>query len=114
MWSSLVLSMIRGNKMDDFILGTKSDPDIFIFEGDKQKMNPKFEEWVTLDQLLLGLLYNSMTLEVISQVLGCKTLQELWNVVKEFSGSQTWLRVTLYKSELQGLRKGGLKMDEYL
>lgn len=68
-------------------------------------LNLKFEEWVTHDQMLLGWLYNSMTLEVISQVLRCKTSQELWKAVKDFSGAQSRSRITLYKSELQHLQK---------
>lgn len=55
-----------------------------------------------------------MSVDVASHVLGCKTSQELWNAVKELSRTQTRSRVTLYKCELQCLRKGSLKVDEYL
>lgn len=99
MWSSLVLPMICGYKLDSFILGTNPCPELFLFEGNERKVNPKFED---------------MSPDVISQVLGCKSAQELWNAVKEFSRAQTRSRITLYKSELQRLRKGGLKMDGYL
>lgn len=55
-----------------------------------------------------------MSTEVASQVLGCKTSQELWNAVKDLLGTQTRSRITLYKGELQRLTKGSLKMEDYL
>lgn len=70
--------------------------------------------WTTIDQLLLGWLYNTMTIEVASQVIGCRTSAELWCAVKDLTGANTRSHVTMYKSELQRLRKGALKMEEYL
>lgn len=67
-----------------------------------------------MDQLLLGWLYNIMSSDIASQVLGCKSLQELWNAVKNLLGTQSRSKITFYKSELQRLRKGSLKMDDYL
>lgn len=67
-----------------------------------------------MNQLLLGWLYNTMSMEVALQVLGCKTSQELRNTVKDLLGTRTHSRITLYKGELQRLRKGNMKMDEYL
>lgn len=50
-----------------------------------------------------------MSTEMASQVLGCKNSQELWNVVKELCGTQMRSRITLYKGELQRLRKRKFK-----
>lgn len=74
----MIFPTIRGNKLDGYLLGTKLCPEVFIIEGFEQKINPAFEEWVTMDQLLLGWLSNTMSVGVTSQVLGCKTSQELW------------------------------------
>lgn len=114
LWSSMVLLVIRGNKLDGYILRTKPCSDVFITEGTDRRINLAFEGWVTMDQLLLGWLYNTMSTELALQVLRCKTSQELWNAIKELSETQTRSRITLYKGELQRLRKGNLKMDEYL
>lgn len=110
----MVFLVIRGNKLDDYVLKTKACPDVFITEGADRRINRAFEDWVTMDQLLLGWLYNMMSTKVASQVLGPKTSQELWNAVKELLQTQTRSRITLYKGELQRLKKGNLKMDEYL
>lgn len=55
-----------------------------------------------------------MSTKVASQVLGCKTSQEIRNAVKDLSGTQTCSRITLYKGELQRLRKGNSKKEDYL
>lgn len=55
LWRSLVLPVIRGCKLDDYILGTKECPQEFITVADSNKTkNPSFEEWVADDQMLLG------------------------------------------------------------
>lgn len=61
LWSSMVMSVIRGNKLEGFILGTKQRPDMFICENDEEKLNLAFEGWSTVDKLLLGWLYNTIS-----------------------------------------------------
>lgn len=114
LWSSMVLPVFRGNKLDGFIFGTKQCSEIFINEGDKEQLKSTFEDWTTIDQLLLGWLYNTMIVEVASQVIGCRMLAELWVAVMDLARANTRSRVRMYKSGLQRLRKGTLKMEEYL
>lgn len=78
------------------------------------KLNPAFEEWNVVDRLLLRWIYNSLTLEIASQVIGCKSSQELWKAVKSLVGAHTRSRITMLKGELHKTRKGGLKMSDYL
>lgn len=53
-----------------------------------------------------------MIVEVALQ--GCRTSAKLWRFVKELAGENTRSKITVYKSELQRLRKGTLKMEENL
>lgn len=69
----MVFHEIRGNKLDDYILGINLCLDVVVTEGVEHKVNPTFEDWVTMDKLLLGWFYNTMSIEVVSQALGCKT-----------------------------------------
>lgn len=110
----MVLPVIRGNKLDGYIFGTMKCLEMTIGEGDEESLNPAFDDWTTIDQLLLGWLYNTMTIDVASQVIRCHTSAELWRAVKDLAGANTRSCVTMYKSELQRLRKVALKMKEYL
>ena len=64
LWQSMMLLVIRGNKLEDYISSTKICHPQFIYKGVEKKLNPKYEEWMTIDQLLLGWLYNSMSSKV--------------------------------------------------
>ncbi|KAK4275670.1 hypothetical protein QN277_018710 [Acacia crassicarpa] len=55
-----------------------------------------------------------MTVEIASQMTNCKTSAALWNAITEFVGANTRSRVTFIKSSFQQLKKGSLKMREYL
>lgn len=45
---------------------------------------PEYNIWIAGDQLLIGWLYNSMTIEVTSQVNGHDTTNGLWEALQEF------------------------------
>lgn len=80
LWKSLVLPLIRGCKLDGYILGTKECPEQFISTNDKtKKSNPDYEEWIAHDQALLGWLRNSMAIDIATQLLHCETSKELWD-----------------------------------
>jgi len=45
LWKSPVLPLIRGCKLDGYILGIKECPELFVTTSDKtQKTNPNYEE----------------------------------------------------------------------
>ncbi|CAJ2656533.1 unnamed protein product [Trifolium pratense] len=114
LWESLVLRIIKGEKMYGYISGTSKCPEEFITEGGKQKQNPAYEEWIANDQKILGWLLNSMTHDIATQLLHCDTSKELWDAAKSLAGAHSRSRVTLLKSEFHSTRKGTLKMEEYL
>lgn len=58
-------------------MGSKACPPQFISEEAEIKLNPAYEEWVATNQLLLGWIYNTLTPEIASQLIGCKSSHEL-------------------------------------
>ncbi|KAI4305459.1 hypothetical protein L6164_028824 [Bauhinia variegata] len=114
LWKSMVLPLLRGHKLDGYILGTKPCLEPSISNERGHQPNPIYEEWVSTDQLLLGWLFNSMTSDIATQLLHCETSQQLWEVAQSLVGAHTRSRITLLKTEFHRTRKGGLKMEEYL
>ncbi|KAI4323960.1 hypothetical protein L6164_023530 [Bauhinia variegata] len=86
---STILPMLRGHKLDSYILGTKPCPEPFIIDEYGRKANPAYEERVTNNQLLLGWLLNSMSQEIATQLLHCQTSKELWEAAQSLSGAYT-------------------------
>jgi len=57
--------LIRGCKLDGYILGIKECPELFVTTSDKtRKTNPDYEEWIAQDQTLLGWLRNSRVIDI--------------------------------------------------
>lgn len=76
--------------------------------------NPEFIKWNSADQLLMGWLYSSMTLEIAMKVMGCTSASKLWKSVEESFGILNKSRVMFLTGELQRTRKGSMSMDQYL
>lgn len=73
--------------------------------------NPKFEDWVVTDQLLLGWLYSSISIVIAAQLINCKTSRELWSSTEEMDGAATKAKELWFKGELQRTRKDSMKME---
>ena len=43
--------------------------------------NPAFEAWLVVDQLLLGWMYNSMTSEIATQLMGFEYSKDMWDAI---------------------------------
>nr|KYP31890.1 hypothetical protein KK1_047566 [Cajanus cajan] len=115
LWKSLVISIVKGCRLDGHMLGTKECPEEFIASADSSKKpNPAFENWQAHDSQLLGWLMNSMTIEMATQLLHCETSKQLWDEAQSLAGAHTRSRVTYLKSEFHNIRKGEMKMEEYL
>ncbi|KAI9187499.1 hypothetical protein LWI28_028847 [Acer negundo] len=114
----MIMPVIKGHKLDNYVLGTKLCPPEFLpgtTPGSTVKIsNPDYEEWISHDQLLLGWLYSTMNPDIASQLMKKSTSKELRGAAKELSGAHTKSRVIYYKGEYQKTRKVGMKIDEYL
>ncbi|KAL5543220.1 hypothetical protein UlMin_010930 [Ulmus minor] len=120
LWKNMVLPVIRGNKMEGFITDAKECPPEFIEvteEGADEaelKENPEHENWVAQDQVLLGWLYNSIDIEVASELIGYETSKLLWEAIRDLFGVRNISNIVYYKKEFNKLQKGNMKMSEYL
>ncbi|KAF7833261.1 glutamate receptor [Senna tora] len=114
MWEATIRPLIIGNRLLSHIDGVTVAPPTHLTVDGQQVPNLDFEEWFVVDNLLLGWLRNSMSLEIGSQLLHCTTARALWNGAKTLTSASTRSRVMMFKSELHHTRKGSLKMNEYL
>ncbi|TXG63389.1 hypothetical protein EZV62_010383 [Acer yangbiense] len=120
LWKNMVLPVIKGHRLEGFINGKTHCPPKIIFETISDftfvevQQNPDFENWITHDQLLLRWLYNSMTADIASQIIGHETSQSLWKDAQELTDAHSKANVIFYKREFQNLQKGSMKIDQYL
>lgn len=76
--------------------------------------NPEHDLWLAAEQLLVGWLYNSMTPETATQVMGHDEAKKLWDSIQEYYGIQSRSQEDYNRLMLQQTRKGTMKMHDYL
>lgn len=114
LWNSLVLPALRGHRMEGFVLGIKTCPPEFITDELGIRIHPEFDEWMATDATIFSWLLSTMTADVASQLLHCKTSAQLWKAVNDLMSAHSKSRVTMYKYDLQQTHKGSSSIDEYL
>ena len=52
LWHSVVLSSLRGHRVEGFVLGTKICPPEFITDELGIRIHPEFDEWLATDSII--------------------------------------------------------------
>jgi hypothetical protein len=73
--------------------------------------NPAYEEWVAMDQQVLGYLISNMSSSIQSQLTACKTAAETWRAVEGMFSSMTRARVVNTRIALATMKKGNLSAE---
>ncbi|KAL2475606.1 Uncharacterized protein Adt_36342 [Abeliophyllum distichum] len=110
LWQNMILPIIRGHNLEGHILGTKMCPPEFVATqiiGEARTNvemipNPQYTQWMSIDQLLIGWLYSSMTPEIAMRVMGSSSSNQLWLTVKESYGIQNRSRITFFTDSTVG------------
>lgn len=84
-----------------YLDGIKSAPESTIrgFDGTKTP-NPAFSTWSKMDQMLLSLLFSSLTEEAMSDVVGLSTAHEGWKTLEASFAHQSKTCEIQLKDEL--------------
>lgn len=106
---------IRGYGLQDFIDGTTSVPPKFIADPEgKLITNPEFNTYQRQDNLLCAWLLSSISPNLLSQVIGCRTSNEVWMTMKQNFSSRSSARIMHHKRQLQCIKKENMTIREYL
>jgi hypothetical protein len=109
---------MKGARLEGFLTGTAKMPDEFIItkEGDKEikTPNPAHENWVAMDQQVLGFLLSSVTREVLQQVSTYKSAAAAWNTIERSFGSLTRACAVNIRMALATTQKGSMSVTEYV
>jgi gag-polypeptide of LTR copia-type len=107
LWKSQIIPVLRGHGLISFIAETVVPPPESITGTNAVSvLNPEFEKWQKQDQLILVWLFNSLSPQILAQVLNCETSQ-LWQRLQQIYNSQSLAKVLELKLKLQTIKKGG-------
>lgn len=114
-WKQQTLATIRGHNLLNFLTPT-AVPSQYLSENDKSQgnINAAYTAWEQKDQLLLSWLLSSMSDSMLTMMVGCDHASQVWDRLEEFFASQTKAKVRQFKTQLKTLKKGSMKVTEYL
>ena len=87
-----------------------------VEKADKTKEiidNPEYEKWLAKDQQLLSYLLNSMTREVLDQVVMLESSAEVWSAIEGMYSARSSARVTNLRMQLSSCKKGEMSAAAY-
>jgi hypothetical protein len=116
-WRGLVEPFLKGHDLYGFIDGTNTPPSPQVSTSPNGTLtvstDPDTLWWLRQDQLILSMLMSSISDDMLPQVLGCKTAQELWKTLDRTFTSESQARVLNLRLQLTTAKKGNLSVSEH-
>lgn len=115
LWKFQIETTIRGYGLQKFTDSSTTVPQQFITgQEEKLSINDEFIVYQRQNSLLCSWLLSSISTNLLSQVIGCKTSLEVWNDIHQNFNSQATARIMSYKRQLQNIKKDNMSIREYL
>lgn len=115
-WKQQALAIIRGYKLQKFLLGAHASPTRFSSPANEAQGNltEEFLAWEQQDQFLLSWILASMSDGMLTKMVGCEYSYQAWEKLELFFASQIKAKVRKFKAQLRSLKKGTMTATEYL
>ncbi|KAJ3705686.1 hypothetical protein LUZ61_009391 [Rhynchospora tenuis] len=115
LWQFQVLPVLRGHGLMVFLDASRLPPQEYQVNADGvRSVNPDYDKWLRQDQLILAWILNSLSPQILAQVVNCNTTAQLWQYLQQLYNSQSLAKVLEYKLQLQTIRKGADTCAQYL
>ena len=119
LWKTQVLPALRGAQVTGLLDNTDAAPPrmVEITKADKTtalEPNPLYGPWIAKDQQVLSYLLNSMSPEILAQVVGKDSTFELWTTVTNLFASQSQSRITNLRIAITNTKKGSMSSSAYM
>ncbi|KAI4312192.1 hypothetical protein MLD38_037031 [Melastoma candidum] len=113
LWKGQILAAVIAGGLEDFIYGLSLPPPQYIDEAG-MTLNPDYRIWQRNDKMVMSLLFSALTADPLSQVVYCKSANEVWETLKNRYESTSTTRIINLRNQMQNLRKDGRTMQTYL
>jgi uncharacterized membrane protein YgcG len=118
LWKAQFLAVVRDARLYEFLDGTLKAPDekIQVAQPDKtmkEEVNLAYAAWYVQDQQLLSFLLNSVTKEVLGQIIAETSAAGAWSAILGLFASQSRARIVHLRSKLASTCKGDLTCATY-
>nr|TKR98393.1 hypothetical protein D5086_0000203370 [Populus alba] len=114
LWRNQFVPLLTSQELFGFLDGTIIAPSLMVTDSNGvTNPNPSYSSWLHTDQMLLSLLYYSLTEESMSEVLGLQHSYEAWQVLEASFSNRSKTRELQLKDELQLMQRGSRSIAEF-
>ena len=111
LWKTRMENVFFTNGFEEFIGRTKPCPSKELPTGD---INPEFVQWRHFDRMVLSWLYSTLTLDIMSQIVGHQTSHDAWMALQRIFFASSKARIMQLRLEFQTTKKWADSMLEYI
>jgi hypothetical protein len=105
LWKYQITSILKAYYVLGFVDGTHQCPSFFENgEGTRQE-NPLYQQWISKDQGLMTLINSTLSLTVLSLVVGQTTAHGVWSILEKRYTSTSRSNILNLKMELHNIKK---------
>ncbi|KAF5443283.1 hypothetical protein F2P56_035852 [Juglans regia] len=115
LWKVQTTAYLRGQDLFSFVDGSSPSPPEFISPSDNiiPKLNLAFLAWRRTDQLVLSILFSSLSESVLTHVLSSTTARQLWNSIFSMFSSHSQAKDFQISFQLANLSRGEQTISDY-
>ena len=118
LWRTLTVTHLSGASLHGYLDGSVAAPPTTISQGAGDAAttvaNPAYATWWTQDQKVLGILLSSMTEDIASQLISCKSAAAAWTSIHAMFSAQNRAGVRHIRRQIQSLKKNDMTASEYM
>ncbi|PIA57119.1 hypothetical protein AQUCO_00600091v1 [Aquilegia coerulea] len=114
LWRNQFIPLLTSQNLIGYVDGSTTQPSRTTIDANNKTIdNTAYAVWKQADQLVMSLLYSSLTEEAMSEVLGLTCAADVWKTLEEVFSYKSKSREIQLKDELQLMKKGTQSVDEY-
>jgi len=119
LWKAQVMPALRGAQVTGLLDGSDAAPPktIEVTKADKTtaiELNPLYGPWLSKDQQVLSYLLNSLTQEILAQVIGKDSTFDLWTALTTLFAAQSQSRITNLRMAISNTKKGNMSSNAFI
>ncbi|KAF8377256.1 hypothetical protein HHK36_030631 [Tetracentron sinense] len=116
LWKSQFVPLLGSQNLLGYVDGTILPPSKLLPASNNEtpQPNPLFEKWNQTDQLLLSWINATLSEEVLCEVVGLNTAQEVWSTLANTYAQRSKAREYQLRHQLQICKKDSSSMSDYL
>lgn len=119
LWKAQVMPALRGAQVTGLLDGTDAAPPKTEEQQQSDKTtvtvpNPLYAPWLSKDQQVLSYLLNSLSKEILAQVVSKENTFDLWTAIITMFASQSQSRITNLRIAITTTKKGSMSSSSYI